>query len=78
MSKKNNRLSNDIFGLGVELCLAPINYLLRSLPYRAGVVASVACICVWSTPIMIAFSVVSNLVFLFEIAIKLLDKRCIL
>jgi hypothetical protein len=74
MSKKNNRLSNDIFGLGVELCLAPINYLLRSLPYRAGVVASVACICLWSTPIMILFSIVSNIIFLVEIGYKLIKQ----
>jgi len=74
MRKKNNRLSNDIFELGVQLCLAPLNYLLRSLPYQAGVATSILAICVWSTPIMIVFSVVSNLIFLFEIAVKLLRK----
>ena len=68
------RLSNQIFELGVELCLAPINYFLRLLPYPYGVIASVINICVWSTPIMIIFSIVSNLVFLGEIILKLIKK----
>ena len=75
---KHKRLSNEVFELGVELCLAPLNYILRKLPYKLGVAVSIATICLWSTPIMIIFSIVSNLIFLFEIAIKLLDKRCIL
>jgi len=71
---KHKRLSNEVFELGVELCLAPINYLLRALPYKFGVVASVACICLWSTPIMILFSIVSNIIFLIEIGYKLIKQ----
>ena len=74
MRRKKMRTSNQIFELGVELCLAPINFLLRFLPYPAGVVASVISICVWAMPIMIAFSIISNLIFLVEIAIKLIRK----
>jgi hypothetical protein len=74
MSKKNNRLSNQVFELGVELCLAPINFLLRALPYPAGVIASVISICLWAVPIMIVFSIISNLIFLAEIVYKLIKK----
>lgn len=68
------RLSNQVFELGVELCLAPINFLLRALPYPAGVIASVVSICVWAVPIMVIFSIVSNLIFLAEIIVKLIRK----
>lgn len=68
------RISNQVFELGVELCLAPINYLLRALPYPAGVIASVLSICVWAVPIMVIFSVISNLIFLAEIIVKLIRK----
>ena len=71
---KKMRISNQIFELGVELCLAPINYLLRALPYPAGVIASVVSICVWAVPIMVIFSVISNLIFLAEIIVKLIRK----
>lgn len=71
---KKMRISNQIFELGVELCLAPINYLLRALPYPAGVIASVLSICVWAVPIMVIFSVISNLIFLAEIIVKLIRK----
>lgn len=71
---KKMRISNQIFELGVELCLAPINYLLRALPYPAGVIASVLSICVWAVPIMVIFSVISNLIFLAEIIVKLIKK----
>lgn len=74
MNRKKMRLSNQLFELGVELCLAPINFLLRALPYPAGVIASVMSICVWAMPIMIVFSIVSNLIFLGEIAFKLIKK----
>lgn len=76
MKKTNNnqRLSNQVFQLGVELCLAPINYFLRALPYPYGVIASVVNICLWATPIMIIFSIVSNLIFLVEIIYKLIKK----
>lgn len=71
---KKMRISNQVFELGVELCLAPINYLLRALPYPAGVIASVLSICVWAVPIMVIFSVISNLIFLAEIIVKLIRK----
>ena len=74
MRQKKMRISNQIFELGVELCLAPINYLLRALPYPAGVIASVVSICVWAVPIMVIFSIVSNLIFLAEIIVKLIRK----
>ena len=76
MRKRNSnmRLSNQLFELGVELCLAPINYFLRALPYPYGVIASVLSICVWAMPIMLVFSIVSNLIFLFEIITKLIKK----
>lgn len=74
MRQKKMRLSNQVFELGVELCLAPINYLLRALPYPAGVIASVVSICVWAVPIMVIFSIVSNLIFLAEIIVKLIRK----
>lgn len=72
--RQKMRLSNQVFELGVELCLAPINYLLRALPYPAGVIASVVSICVWAVPIMVIFSIVSNLIFLAEIIVKLIRK----
>jgi prepilin signal peptidase PulO-like enzyme (type II secretory pathway) len=74
MKKKNNRLSNEIFDMGVQICLAPINYLLRALPYQVGVATSIVAIFVWCMPIMVSFSIVSNVIFVLEIGIKLVRK----
>lgn len=72
--KKTKRLSNEVFDLGVQLCLGPINFILRAFPYQLAVVVSVLSIIVWAMPVMIAFSIVSNLIFLFEIGAKLIKS----
>lgn len=73
-NKKNQELSNEVFELGISIALAPLNFLLRSLPYFYGVSASIIAIIVWCMPVILTFSLVSNTIFTIEIAIKLLRK----
>ena len=78
MSKrKNNKkteLSNLVFEFGIMLALAPLNHILRVFPYYAAISIAVVTIFLWCMPIVIAFSLVSNTIFVIEILIKLLRK----
>ena len=81
MLKKKNKtrkvkmeLSNEIFQLGISLALSPLNFILRKLNYYSAIATSIVTIFVWSTPVIIMFSLVANTIFVFEILFKLLRK----
>lgn len=74
MKKKKNELSNIIFEAGIGVALQPINTFLRLLPYPWGVAASIASIVVWSMPVILLFSIVSNTIFAVEIGAKLFKR----
>lgn len=73
--KKNNLdLSNFVFDKGIEMALYPLNVILRKLTYPWSVVLSLLAVVIWSMPIIIAFSIIANTIFVIEILIKILKR----
>lgn len=73
-TKYTKTLATKVFDLGIELCLGPINFLLRNLPYPAGVIVATVSILFWSFPIVMVASLISNIVFTLELFVKLFRR----